>query len=51
MDADLSRLGEHEPYDWGVEGPPETVNPIRYVPGQGLMVFPDEEIPARRDRQ
>ncbi|MCX6020193.1 MAG: hypothetical protein NTZ05_00385 [Chloroflexi bacterium] len=47
MESDLSRLGEHEPYDWGEDGPPTTVHPIRYVPGRGLVVFFDEETPLR----
>ncbi len=37
MDADLSRLGEHEPYDWGPDGPPKG-KPIRYEPGVGFVV-------------
>ncbi len=37
LDADLSRLGEIEPYEWGPEGPPAGL-PIRYEPGVGFVV-------------
>ena len=37
MDADLSRLGEFEPYEWEpceLEG----WNPVDYVPGKGMVI-------------
>lgn len=37
LDADLSNMGDVEPYDWGPDGPPKT-KPIDYVPGVGLVV-------------
>lgn len=37
MDADLSHLGDFEPYEWGPSGPPEG-RPIEYVPGRGFVV-------------
>ena len=40
-----------EPYDWGEQGPPSSVNPIRYVPGQGFVVFLDEEVRVPRDQE
>lgn len=40
LDADLSRLGEIEPYEWG-EGELEEWDTVRYVPGQGLVVAND----------
>lgn len=42
LDADLSRLSEHEPYDWGPEGPPRG-KPIRYVAGMGLVIIEDSD--------
>ena len=36
LDADLSRLGEYEPYNWG-EGEADEGEPLRFVPGQGLV--------------
>ncbi len=50
LDSDLSGLGTYGPYDWGEEGPPATVNPVRYVPGRGLVVFLDEEVLVPRDQ-
>jgi hypothetical protein len=38
MDADLSRLGEYEPYDWGDTDPESVGKPISYVAGQGFIV-------------
>ena len=32
-----------EPYDWGPEGIPKG-KPVRYVEGEGLLVFEDEEV-------
>jgi predicted transcriptional regulator len=37
MESDLSRLGEHEPYEWA-EGELEDETPVRYEPGRGLRV-------------
>lgn len=37
LDADLSRLGEYEPYRWG-EGEAEEGEALRFVPGQGLVI-------------
>jgi hypothetical protein len=37
MDADLSRLGEFEPYEWE-EGEIKDGKPIEYVPGVGLVI-------------
>ena len=37
LDADLSRLGEIEPYDWG-EGEADEGEPLRFVPGHGLVI-------------
>jgi hypothetical protein len=37
LDADLSHLGEFEPYDWGEAGPPPG-QPLRYLPGVGIVV-------------
>jgi hypothetical protein len=37
-DADLSRLGDYEPYDWGDTDPESVGKPISYVTGQGFMV-------------
>jgi len=37
LESDLSDLGDLEPYDWGPGGPPAG-NPVRYVPGIGLVV-------------
>jgi predicted transcriptional regulator len=37
LEADLSRLGEFEAYDWGPNGVPEG-RPVRYVPGKGLII-------------
>ncbi len=36
LGADLSRLGEIEPYDWGAAGQPKG-RPVRYVPNEGLF--------------
>lgn len=38
MDADLSRLGEFEEYDWGGVNPEELGEPVQFVPGVGLVV-------------
>ena len=40
LDADLSRLGEFEPYGWA-EGELEEWDRLRYVPGEGLVVAND----------
>lgn len=37
LESDLSDEGALEPYDWGPAGPPRG-NPVRYVPGVGLVV-------------
>ena len=37
LEADLSRLGEFEPYEWGPSGPPQG-RVVRFVPGQGLVI-------------
>ena len=37
LDADLSDLSLHEPYDWGANGPPP-VKPVKYVPGVGFLI-------------
>ena len=37
LETDLSDLGSFDPYDWGPQGPPDGP-PVRYVPGEGLMV-------------
>jgi predicted transcriptional regulator len=37
MEADLSRLGRYEPYEWA-EGELEDETPVRYEPGRGLRV-------------
>ena len=37
LDADLSRLGEYEPYDWG-EGEADEGETLSFVPGQGLVI-------------
>ena len=37
LEADLSRLEEIEPYDWGPHGVPKGKS-TRYVPGQGLVI-------------
>jgi hypothetical protein len=37
-DADLSRLGEYEPYDWGDTDLEHVGKPISYVRGQGFIV-------------
>lgn len=41
MEADLAP--PLEPYEWGPEGPPKG-NPVRYVAGQGWMVYEDEMV-------
>ena len=41
MEADLAP--PLEPYEWGPEGPPKG-NPVRYVAGQGWMVYEDETV-------
>lgn len=38
LDADLSRMGELEPYDWGPEGPPEG-KPIEWDDGRQAFVI------------
>ena len=37
LHSDLSRLGEVETYDWGPEGPPDSL-PIRYEPGVEFVI-------------
>ena len=37
MQADLSSLGNHEPYDWQ-PGELEEGLPVKHVPGKGLMI-------------
>ncbi|MBW4513891.1 MAG: hypothetical protein KME11_01535 [Timaviella obliquedivisa GSE-PSE-MK23-08B] len=37
MQADLSSLGNHEPYDWQ-PGEREEGLPVKYVPGKGLTI-------------
>jgi RelB Antitoxin alpha helical domain len=37
IQADLSNLGSHEPYDWR-PGELEEGLPVKYVPGKGLMI-------------
>jgi hypothetical protein len=37
-DADLSRLGDYEPYDWGNTDPETVGKPISYKAGQGFIV-------------
>jgi hypothetical protein len=37
MDADLSRLGEFEPFDWGEEGPPKG-RPVIWDPAAGAFI-------------
>lgn len=37
MDADLSRLGEVEPYDWGEDGPPKG-KPVIWDPEAGAFI-------------
>jgi len=37
LEADLSRLGDFEPFQWGPGGPPQG-RPVRFVPGQGLVI-------------
>jgi hypothetical protein len=36
--ADLSRLGEYEPFDWGEENPETLGQPIVYDPKKGFLV-------------
>jgi hypothetical protein len=36
--ADLSRLGDYEPYDWGDTDPETIGKPITYKAGQGFIV-------------
>ena len=40
LDADVSRLGEIDPYEWG-EGEADEGETLRFVPGQGLVVVGD----------
>jgi hypothetical protein len=44
MDADLSRLGEFEPYDWGDVDPKELGKPICYESGKGFVVVGGKKI-------
>jgi hypothetical protein len=37
LNADLSRLGEYEPYDWGSQGPPDA-KPVQFDDRQGWVV-------------
>lgn len=37
LDADLSRLGEFEPYEWGEEGPPKG-KPVIWDPESGSFI-------------
>ena len=37
LNADLSRLGEYEPYDWGEQGPPDA-KPVKYDDKQGWVL-------------
>ncbi|MDH3601210.1 MAG: ribbon-helix-helix domain-containing protein [Candidatus Tectomicrobia bacterium] len=38
LDADLSRLGEVEPYDWGDADPTRLGEPVSYEPKKGWIV-------------
>ena len=38
LESDLSRLGEHEPYDWGDLNPLTLGEPVEYIPGKGWVV-------------
>jgi hypothetical protein len=37
LNADLSNLGAYEPYEWA-EGELEEGNPVKYIPGKGLVI-------------
>lgn len=37
LGADLSRLGDYEPFEWGPQGAPKG-KPVRYVDGVGFVV-------------
>ena len=38
LKADLSHLSDYEPYDWGADGPPVGLPPVRYVSGRGFVI-------------
>lgn len=42
LDSDISRLGEHEPYDWGGVDPLTLGKPVRYLAGVGFVVDGDK---------
>jgi hypothetical protein len=44
LGADLSRLGDYEPYEWGSQGVPKG-KPVRYVAGVGFVVADSELFP------
>ena len=50
LESDLSDLEAYGPYEWA-EGELESLKPVEYVPGVGLVVEEDDEQGERRGRE